>query len=146
MITLVLSLYFTRDKSSSDERVQTIKSLSPSLKPSYILPSQQPSFPQPSSQPSFGIWYEIERNVLQRNVTFDAMDRINARVSALNWIEGEDQTKLVASDAKLFQRYVLALLAFEFSKQDMIDESDECNWVGVECDWEGHVITLALSE
>ena len=49
--------------------------------------------------------------------------------------------QLVATDAKIFQRYVLALVAFEFSKQDLLHDGDKCNWLGDECDWNGHVIT-----
>ena len=69
----------------------------------------------PSLQPPISIRYEIEKNVLQRNVTFDGLEATDDRVLALRWITDTDPMELVASASNLFQRYILALLAFEFS-------------------------------
>jgi hypothetical protein len=90
---------------------------------------------------------EIQKNVLQRNVMFDGMDATDVRVLALDWITDKDPMKLVASASNLFQRYILALLAYEYSNLDWLsDGNDECKWSGVECDMNGHVIKLELSE
>lgn len=137
-----LTFYFTRVKSPSIEASK----VSPSPQSSLLLPSLQPSFVMPSSKPSLSIRYALEKNVLRQTETFDEMEATNNRVSALNWITETDPMNLVVSDSKLFQRYILVLLGFEFSNLPWLLERDECNWLGVECDKYGHVIKLDLSE
>ncbi|KAL3784569.1 hypothetical protein HJC23_010693 [Cyclotella cryptica] len=122
-------------------------------KASYLeLPQTQssPSSPSrssldaPSSQPSISIRYAIETHVLQRNATFDEMTTTDRRLLALDWITAKDKMNLVASDANLFQRYILALLAFELSNFRWLSDINECNWIGVECDTNGQVVALEL--
>ena len=100
----------------------------------------------PPSPRSATIKYEIQKNVLQRNATFDGMKVRDDRVLALDWITDEDPMKLDASDANLFQRYVIALVAFGFRNLDWLADKSECEWLGVECDMHGHVIELELSK
>jgi hypothetical protein len=52
--------------------------------------------------------------------------------------------QLDASDLNLRQRYIIALLAFEFRKISWLSDGDECEWNGVSCDDGGKVITLDL--
>ncbi|KAL3784571.1 hypothetical protein HJC23_010695 [Cyclotella cryptica] len=116
----------------------------PEEKLPFSSPSQA-SVDPPSSQPTLSIRNEIEENVLQRNVTFDTLEATNARVFALEWITNKDQMGLIASDSNLFQRYILALLAFEFSNSRWLSDRDECTWDGVECDKDGRVVQLELA-
>ncbi|KAL3793891.1 hypothetical protein HJC23_002138 [Cyclotella cryptica] len=132
VVTLVLALNFTK------RNVPPIELLEDS--PTSQLPS---SIPQ-SLQRSQSIRYEIESNVLQRNATFDDMEAIDSRLLALDWITEKDQMKLNATDSNLFQRYTLALLALDFSYDGWLSDSNECNWIGVECDTYGQVIALEL--
>jgi hypothetical protein len=148
LIALGLAITFiTRRNSRNNETTEkALTSFSPSSQPSFVVPSLQPSFFMPSVQPSISIRYEIEKNVLQRNVTFDEMDVTDDRVLALEWIVDKDGMELVASAPSLFQRYILALLAFGFPSLGWPADDKECKWVGVECDMYGHVIMLELSE
>jgi hypothetical protein len=134
VVTLVLALNFTR------RNVPPIESLEAFPK------TQQPSSIPLLLQRSQSIRYEIEKNVLQRNATFDEMEAINSRVLALDWITEKDQMKLLETDSNLFQRYILALLALDFSNPGWLSDSNECNWIGVECDTYGQVIALELSK
>jgi hypothetical protein len=108
-------------------------------------PSQS-SVDQPTSQPTLSVKNEIETNILQRNTTFDEMGATDARVFALDWITNKDQLRPNASDPDLFQRYILVLLAYEFSNSRWLSDLDECRWDGVKCDKNGRVIQLELSE
>eukprot|EP00804_Cyclotella_cryptica_P009252 CCRYP_016765-RC/>CCRYP_016765-RC protein AED:0.01 eAED:0.01 QI:157/1/1/1/0/0.5/2/1423/611 len=150
-IALGVTVSLTRDASPPVDRAEPTIILSPSLKPTFLPPpSMQPSSIQPSSQPSLSIKDATERNVLQRNVTFDMMDDTNARVLALDWINSKDKMMLVASDENLFQRYILVLLALEYSNlgwlSDAKSDDNECYWLGVECDKGGHAIKLKLGD
>ena len=136
-LALGLTITFTRINAPSIEMPGISSSFSPSL---------QPTLFRKSSQPSLSIRNEIERNVLQRNVTFDKMNATDSHVLALDWITARDQMTLVASKPSLFQRYVLAALAFEFSFFRWLSDTNECDWVGVGCDMYRHVIKLELSE
>ncbi|KAL3774796.1 hypothetical protein HJC23_008218 [Cyclotella cryptica] len=116
----------------------------------YFRKFKPPSTTLTETPPSLSIKYAIEKNVLQRNVTFDVMDVTDPRALALNWINHKDKMMLVASDENFFQRYILALLAFEFSNlgwiSDVKSDGNECNWLGVVCDQDGHVIKLMLDD
>ncbi|KAL7478582.1 hypothetical protein ACHAW6_004341 [Cyclotella cf. meneghiniana] len=93
------------------------------------------------------VQYAIEKNVLQQNVVFDGMEATDVRVLALDWINDKDPMELDASASNLFQRYILVLLAYEYSSLDWLsDGDDECKWSGVECDMNGHVIKLELAD
>lgn len=104
---------------------------------------------QATSQPSLSISYEIRKNVLRRNVTFEG-----SRELAFNWLTSSDELQLDAPDAYLYQRYILALLSYEFWKTGFfIDESvgwrsgkHECEWPGVECDNNRYVSKLDLGK
>ncbi|KAL3784566.1 hypothetical protein HJC23_010690 [Cyclotella cryptica] len=150
VVALGVTVYFRKFKPPSTKLAETPVIFSPSLQPTFLPPSTQPSSIQPSSQPSLSIKYAIEKNVLQRNVTFDVMDVTDPRALALNWINHKDKMMLVASDENFFQRYILALLAFEFSNlgwiSDVKSDGNECNWLGVVCDQDGHVIKLMLDD
>ncbi|KAL3780607.1 hypothetical protein HJC23_010045 [Cyclotella cryptica] len=150
VVALGVTVYFRKFKPPSTTLAETPVIFSPSLQPTFLPPSTQPSSIQPSSQPSLSIKYAIEKNVLQRNVTFDVMDVTDPRALALNWINRKDKMMLVASDENFFQRYILALLAFELSNlgwiSDVMSDGSECNWLGVVCDQDGHVIKLMLDD
>ncbi|KAL7487175.1 hypothetical protein ACHAW6_012773 [Cyclotella cf. meneghiniana] len=103
-------------------------------------PSSQPSVVSFSPQPSISVRYEIEVNVLQRNATFDGN-----RGLALDWITNTDDLQLQVSDSNLYQRYILALLSFEFNISEWwLSASSECEWSGVSCGNNGTVIKLEL--
>ncbi|KAL7516638.1 hypothetical protein ACHAWX_001629 [Stephanocyclus meneghinianus] len=123
-----------------------LTSSKPSVLPSSRRPSVFSSSLQPSVVPtSLSIRYVIEKNVLQRNVTFDGMETTNSRFLALTWITEVDQRKLLASDSQLFQRYILVLLNFELNLS-WLSNGNECEWLGVECDSNGLVIGLNLDD
>ncbi|KAL3780375.1 hypothetical protein HJC23_002668 [Cyclotella cryptica] len=115
----------------------TASSLSPAAQPSFALPPTYSSFESLRSA--------IEKNVLQRNVTFDRMESSNARVLALDWITDKDNVKADPRASNIFQRYILALLAFEFSSQRLLSDPNECMWSGVSCDEYGHVTKLEFN-
>lgn len=143
VIALGLTLHFTSFQPLPNEISETI-----------VSSSSQPTFPPPSSQPSFlqpslSIKYAIENSILQRNVTFDGLEDTNARVLALDWINNKDPMELVASASNLVQRYILVLLAYESNLGWLTrteSNGSECKWLGVECDKDGHVIKLNISE
>lgn len=116
----------------------------------------------------------IEVEVLQRNALFHDMDSNNPRQLALEWILNQD--KMQPDDVNLYQRYILAVVAFSLDSISWIncgnhtssDNSgkeyavDSCSVSGVEhsvwlsgndeCTWygvtcgEGIVLGLELSE
>lgn len=91
----------------------------------------------------------IESHVLQRNATFHFMSRTDPRFLALDWILNNDEMELKVSDSNLYQRYILALLAFRFSSLEWtnwLTGTDECEWYGVTCDDDGTVIGLEVGE
>ena len=101
------------------------------------------------------IFDEIEKNVLQRNETFNGMAYSDPRFMALTWISEEDQLNLTVSDSNLRQRYILALLSYEYSLNVsngwLLPEKNECEWSGVSCTNEtigtpGKVSGLKLGE
>ncbi|KAL3803667.1 hypothetical protein HJC23_003721 [Cyclotella cryptica] len=150
-IALGATVYFTRDTSPSIGSAKETFMSTPTSQPTSLPPSTQPSFIQPSSQPSQSIKDAIEKNVLQRNVTFDELEDTDARVFALDWLNNEDTT-LLTSDENLFQRYILVLLAFEYTNLGWLSDvksdgnGNECSWLGVVCDKDGLVIKLMLGE
>ncbi|KAL3805145.1 hypothetical protein HJC23_003373 [Cyclotella cryptica] len=135
-LALGLTITFTSSKTPSIEMASTPSTLTPTLQPTHF---------GSSSQPSLNIRNVIERNVLQRNVTFDQLEPTDGRIKALAWITEKDQMEFIMSKSSLFQRYVLGLLAFDFSILSWLSDINECGWTGVECDVEGHVIGLNLT-
>ncbi|KAL7521280.1 LOW QUALITY PROTEIN: hypothetical protein ACHAWX_005950 [Stephanocyclus meneghinianus] len=126
-----------------------------------------------TSVPHPQIQSDIERRVLQRNVTFSGMNHTDPRFLALDWIMNKDEMQLKLLDFNLHQRYILALVAFQFGSLEWtscgnytrnetcfasdlndtehIEESfvwlsgtDECGWYGLTCDGKGKVIGMEL--
>jgi hypothetical protein len=114
-----------------------------------FLPSSQPTFVQSSPQQLQSIRSLIEKNVLERNASFDGN-----RLHALDWILNEDKMQLDAADSNLYQRYVLALLSYEFSISNAstaagagwLSEEHECEWRGVACNNDSYVSEVDLCE
>lgn len=127
-------------------------------------PIESPKVGQATDNKLLGLKEIIESQVLQRDAKFDTMKDSDPRHLALNWIlDGglEDNTRL-------FQRYILALIAFSFdflswdcgvvfdlescNDTDVDDDyslwltrTDECLWYGVSCA-DGAVQGLDLCE
>ncbi|KAL7479175.1 LOW QUALITY PROTEIN: hypothetical protein ACHAW6_004918 [Cyclotella cf. meneghiniana] len=94
---------------------------------------------------------EIESNVLQRNVKFKELSWKDSQNLALDGLLQSDQLRQNIRVPNLNQRYILALLAFEFgtifiSSSDWLSDADECNWDGVTCLVNGDVNELLLSK
>jgi hypothetical protein len=84
------------------------------------------------------IKHDIETNILRRNLTFRDLPQSDDRRIAMNWILNGDAKKLNATDPTLHQRYILALLAYQYgssfaSKQKWLSDESECEWGGVTC-------------
>jgi hypothetical protein len=98
---------------------------------------------------------DIEVNVLLRGARFSDLPDTDSRKLALEWLLHDDPMQLDASDSNLRQRYILAMLMFEFGKMlmfesggpdDWLSDGDECEWRGVSCDDEGKVSQLDFSK
>jgi hypothetical protein len=91
---------------------------------------------------------ELEANVLCRGVKFDELNPDVSRTSALDWLLHDDEMELQVTNPNLAQRYILALLAFEFGTVFVgwgwLSNGNECSWDGVTCNSEGKVIKLEL--
>ncbi|KAL7479045.1 hypothetical protein ACHAW6_004794 [Cyclotella cf. meneghiniana] len=145
LLAVGITFYFTRVKSPSIKTDETFAISSPLPQTPSLPPSSSSLVVMPSLQLSMSVRFEIERNVLQRNVTFGAMGATDDRDLALKWITDIDPMNLDVSDSNLFQRYILALLAFDLSNLDWLSNGSECEWFGVECDVDGNVIKLELN-
>jgi hypothetical protein len=86
---------------------------------------------------------EIEATILRRGIKFDELAVDDGRMLALNWMLDKDEVKLQATSSNLGQRYILALLAFEFGK-DLLSSGMECSWYWVTCNGESKVTKLEL--
>mmetsp|Transcript_1716 Transcript_1716/g.3275 ORF Transcript_1716/g.3275 Transcript_1716/m.3275 type:complete len:665 (-) Transcript_1716:310-2304(-) len=75
-------------------------------------PTRAPTPSPTTNREASGIKEQIEAGVLQRKVTFDELNATDPRVLALDWILHKDQMQLLSDDVNLYQRYVLALLAY----------------------------------
>lgn len=97
------------------------------------------------------IKHDIETNVLRRNATFSQLDKYDSRNKALDWILFEDGMKVNASFSSLHQRYIMALLWYEFDPlsewdlPDWLSGKHECEWYGVSC-LDDKVTELELGE
>ncbi len=63
----------------------------------------------------------------------------------------DDEKQLAVTDSNLYQRFILALLAFNFgsdftSSVDWLSNVDKCNWYGVTCDESGEGSKLELGK
>lgn len=95
--------------------------------------------------------HELEANTLSRGVKFDELAYADSRNMALDWLVDKDPLNTPSSDTNLSQRYVLALLAFEFgelfrSQVNWLSHQSECKWDWVTCNSEGEVTELNLGE
>lgn len=91
----------------------------------------------------YGVKETIEKAVLKRNATFSNMTKDDPRLLALDWLLLDDEMELEVGDSKLNQRYILALLAFQFDIYGWdtsetngslwLESKDECEWHGVYC-------------
>ena len=79
-----------------------------------IYVTEAPTAPPTTDREALGINDLIEEKVLQRNARFRTMEKDDPRWLAMDWILHKDEMQLGLSDLNLFQRYVLALLAFQF--------------------------------
>ena len=129
---------------------------------------------QTTDREALGINDLIQEKVLQNDATFDSMDEDDPRLLALDWILHKDEMQLELFDPNLSQRYVLALIAFQFDHEvwtscggdssaketctvevngtvseeehkKWLSGADECDWFGVEC-LGGRVRELRLRE
>jgi Leucine-rich repeat (LRR) protein len=75
-------------------------------------PSAAPTAPPSTNREASGIREQVEAGILQRGANFSTIDEDDPRYKALNWILHYDQLQLDSDDKNLYQRYVLALLAF----------------------------------
>jgi len=76
------------------------------------LPTRSPTKAPQSDREQAGIIEQIEAGVLQRGANFSVIERDDPRFLALDWILHYDQMQLESDDVNLYQRYVLALLAY----------------------------------
>lgn len=93
---------------------------------------------------------ELEANTLRRGIRFDELALIDAHRLALDWFIYEDEMELQVSDFNLKQRYILALLAFEFGAMfrtnnvDWLSSKSECSWDWITCNGKLQVTGLEL--
>jgi hypothetical protein len=117
----------------------------------------------------------IEETILKGDAKFDTMKINDPRLLALDWILNRDEMQHEPSDPNLGQRYILALLAFQFhsltwtwcggnysdaeatcsremDETDYTEQyntwlsyTDECKWYGVSC-LDGMVKEISLRE
>ena len=75
-------------------------------------PTVSPTSSPTTNREASGIKEQIEAGVLQRSVNFTSLEKSDPRYLALDWILHYDNLQLESDDKNLYQRYVLALLAF----------------------------------
>jgi hypothetical protein len=96
------------------------------------------------------ITQQLQRGVLKRGANkFDELDDTDSRVLALDWLLYKDKMKLQSTSSNLGQRYILALLAFEFGytfrpNVNWLSSMTECKWDWVTCNGELKVTELEL--
>jgi hypothetical protein len=94
---------------------------------------------------------DIEANVLCRGMKLCELPETDRRKFALDWLLNDDKKQLAVTDSNLYQRFILALLAFNFgsdftSSVDWLSNVDKCKWYGVTCDGSGEVSKLELGK
>mmetsp|Transcript_47591 Transcript_47591/g.101133 ORF Transcript_47591/g.101133 Transcript_47591/m.101133 type:complete len:690 (-) Transcript_47591:233-2302(-) len=75
-------------------------------------PSGTPTSAPTTNREASGIREQVEAGILQRGANFSTIPETDPRYLALDWILHYDQLQLDSDDKNLYQRYVLALLAF----------------------------------
>ncbi|KAL7504037.1 hypothetical protein ACHAXN_002318 [Cyclotella atomus] len=104
-VTVVVAVYITKS-TKADEIVNLNVDYTPP-------PTTSPTSAPTTNREASGIKEQIEAGVLQRGVTFQDLDKKkDPRWLALDWILFKDQMQLQSNDKNLYQRYIMALLAF----------------------------------
>ena len=77
------------------------------------VPTLAPSGTPTTNRMLSGVREQLERGVLfLRNETFAALDEDDPRARALDWILHDDALQLESNDVNLYQRFVLAVVAY----------------------------------
>lgn len=104
-VSVVVVVYITKS-TKADEIVNVNVDYTPP-------PTASPTVAPTTDREASGIKEQIEAGVLQRGVTFQDLDKeTDPRWMALDWILFKDMMQLQSNDKNLYQRYVMALLAF----------------------------------
>lgn len=106
------------------------------------LPTMSPTASPLTNREQSGIIEQIEAGVLQRGAVFANMTVDDPRRMALEWILHHDQMQLNSDDVNLYQRYVLALLAFSLDSlawyycgnHRMVNANETEDFVQEDCD------------
>ena len=106
------------------------------------LPTFQPTPSPLSDREQSGIIEQLEVGVLQRGAVFANMTVDDPRKMALEWILHYDQMQLNSDDVNLYQRYILALLAFSLDSlawyycgnHRMVNANETVDFVQEDCD------------
>ena len=136
-------------------------------------PTPQPSLGPITERQRSGIIEQLEAGVLLRNETFREFEEFDPRMKALDWILHADSQQLESDDVNLYQRYALALMAYNFDSDSwyycpssdvysnekcIVSYGDgfsktyavwlsglsECEWYGVTCSADGIVRAVDL--
>jgi Leucine-rich repeat (LRR) protein len=125
------------------------------------LPTLEPTPSPLSDREQSGIIEQIEAGVLQRGAVFANMTVDDPRKMALEWILHYDELQLNSDDVNLYQRYILALLAFSLDSlawyycgnHRMVDANETLDFVQEDCDvlastglLESHKVWLSSTE
>jgi hypothetical protein len=78
------------------------------------IPTDPPTESPTTNREASGIKEQIEAGILLRNVSFSDTENDDPKYRALQWILHDDQLQLDSNDPTLYQRYVLALVAYSF--------------------------------
>jgi hypothetical protein len=78
------------------------------------IPTDPPTESPTTNREASGIKEQIEAGILLRNVSFSDTENNDPKYRALQWILHDDQLQLDSNDPTLYQRYVLALVAYSF--------------------------------
>lgn len=78
------------------------------------IPTDPPTESPTTNREASGIKEQIEAGILLRNITFTDTANDDPKYRALQWILHDDQLQLDSNDPTLYQRYVLALVAYSF--------------------------------
>lgn len=106
------------------------------------LPTLQPTPSPITDREASGIIEQIEAGVLQRGAVFADMTLDDPRRMALEWILHYDELQLESDSVNLYQRYILALLAFSLDSlawyycgnHRMVTTNETLDFVQEDCD------------
>jgi len=130
----VTVIYVTKGAKGVDEQFTDINVAT--------LPTMEPTPSPLTNREQSGIIEQIEAGVLQRGAVFANMTVDDPRKMALEWILHYDQMQLNSDDVNLYQRYVLALLAFSLDSlawyycgnHRMVNANETVDFVQEDCD------------